>query len=97
MLPAGDRVWDWLWFGLLRLLWPFRGGFVFPFRRFAFGVGFFAPCGGFVYPYCRFSPGVGFGLSRLALILIARGGFVYFPFPAPRIGRPTQKLKKFAL
>ena len=38
------RTWGWLWFGLLCRLWLWlfcvRGGFVCPFRLFAFGVGY---------------------------------------------------------
>ena len=60
---------------------------------------FFAPCGGgFVYPYCRSSLGVGFGLSRFALILIARAR--RFCFSLSRylvLVDPRKNLKKIAL
>ena len=40
-----------------------------------------APCGGgFVCPLCWFAFGVGSGPSRLAFVLVACGGFVFFPF-----------------
>ena len=80
VLPAGARVWGWL-----------RFGFCVAFGRSAmvlFSLSAVSRAvlvsvvlcgGGFVYPYCRFPLGVGFGLSRLALILIARGGLVLVP------------------
>ena len=60
---------------------------------------FFAPFGGgFAYHYCRFSLGVGFGLSRFALILIARAR--RFCFSLSRylvLVDPRKNLKKIAL
>ena len=94
----GPRVWGWLWFGLLcRLwLWLFRvcGGFVCPFRRFAFCVGRparrrFRLSLTLVRVWCWFWSFV-FGLGFWSCAAVS---FYFFLCTAPRVGRHRPKLE----
>ena len=88
----GPRDWGWLRFGL----WPFRfrGGFVFLFRWFAFGVGFCRPAWRWLRLslmlvrawcwFCSFAFGLDFGCVRR---------FRFFHCSAPRVGCPAPKLE----
>ena len=65
--------------GLLSRLWLFRvrGGFVCPFRWFAFGVGFGRPAWR-MFRLSLMLDRVWLGPSRLALVFVMCGGFVSF-------------------